>query len=221
MEKSKSTSSSNFWTKWDKPKKIRVITIAALALIVVLVVVSIITYYNIESDNTQAISSSDNNVVNNTILAPVDPLPFVLSSKVGRIERVGSSFFKRESGIPTMLKKDDPKNPPQSTQTVLVERLSGTQMSKPFTVDKGYNYAKIWVKNKGKQRIAVSISKDSPTGTLVTERVVTIAGGTNWSIYTTKPWESATYYVNFVSNGSPIKGVAVARVGARLAELNS
>ncbi|MFD1990724.1 hypothetical protein ACFSGI_12200 [Paenibacillus nicotianae] len=221
MEKSKSTSSSDVRKKWDKHKKVRVITIAALALIVVLVVVPIVTYYNIESHSTQAISNSDNNVVNNTILAPVDPLPFVLISKVGRVERVGSSFFKRESGIPAMLKKDDPKNPPQSTQTVLVERLSGTQMSKPFTVDKGYHYAKIWVQNKGKQRIAVSISKDSPTGALVTERVVTIAGGTNWSIYTTKPWESATYYVNFVSNGSPIKGVAVARVGARLAELNS
>lgn len=221
MEKSKSTSSSDVKKKWDKHKKVRVITIAALALIVVLVVVPIVTYYNLESHSTQAVSSPDNNILNNTILAPVDPLPFVLSSKVGRIERVGSSFFKRESGIPTMLKKDDPKNPPQSTQTVLVERLSGTQMSKPFTVDKGYNYAKIWVQNKGKQRIAVSISKDSPTGALVTERVVTIAGGTNWSIYTTKPWESATYYVNFVSNGSPIKGVAVARVGARLAELNS
>ncbi|MDN4620587.1 hypothetical protein QCD85_20895 [Paenibacillus sp. PsM32] len=221
MEKNKSTSSSNFWAKWDKPKKVRVITLTALAFIVLLVVVPIITYYNIQSDETQVISSPDNNVANNTILAPVDPLPFVLSSKVGRIERVGSSFFKRESGIPTMLKKDDPKNPPQSTQTVLVERLTGTQMSKPFTVEKGYRYAKIWVNNKGKQRIAISISKDSPTGDLMTERVVTIAGGTNWSIYTTKPWESGTYYVNFTSNGSPIQGVAVARVGARLAELNS
>lgn len=221
MEKSKSTSSSNFWGKWDKPKKIRAITLAALALIVVLVVVPIVTYYNIGSDENQAISSSDNNVVNNATLASVDPLPFVLSSKVGRIERLGSSFFKRESGIPAMLKKDDPKNPPQSTQTVLVERLSGTQMSKSFTVDKGYRYAKIWVNNKGKQRIAISISKDSPTGALVTERVVTIAGGTNWSIYTTKPWEAGTYYVNFTSNGSPIQGVAIARVGARLAELNS
>lgn len=221
MEKSKSTSSSDVRKKWDKHKKVRVITIAALALIVVFVVVPIVTYYNVESESTQAVSSPDSNVVNNTTLTPVDPLPFVLSSKVGRIERLGSSFFKRESGIPTMLKKDDPKNPPQSTQTVLVERLSGTQMSKPFTVDKGYRYAKIWVNNKGKQRIAISISKDSPTGALVTERVVTIAGGTNWSMYTTKPWESGTYYVNFTSNGSPIQGVAVARVGARLAELNS
>lgn len=221
MEKSKSTSSSDVRKKWDKHKKVRAITLAALALIVVLVVVPIFTYYNLESESTQAVSSPDSNVVNNTTLTPVDPLPFVLSSKVGRIERLGSSFFKRESGIPTMLKKDDPKTPPQSTQTVLVERLSGTQMSKPFTVDKGYRYAKIWVNNKGKQRIAISVSKDSPTGALVTERVVTIAGGTNWSIYTTKPWESGTYYVNFTSNGSPIQGVAIARVGARLAELNS
>lgn len=220
MEKNKSTSSSDVRKKWDKHKKVRVITIAVLALIVVFVVVPIFTYYNVESESTQAVSSPDSNVVNNTTLTPVDPLPFVLSSKVGRAEGVGDSVFKRESGIP-MLKKDDPKSLPQSTQTVLVERLSGTQMSKPFTIDKGYRYAKIWVNNKGKQRIAISISKDSPTGALVTERVVTIAGGTNWSIYTTKPWESGTYYVNFTSNGSPIQGVAVARVGARLAELNS
>lgn len=220
MEKSKSTSSSDVRKKWDKHKKVRVITIAALALIVVLVVVPIVTYYNLESHSTQAVSSPDNNILNNTVLTPVDPLPFVLTAKVGGIKALGSSVFKREAGIP-MLKKDDPKSSPQSTQTVLVERLSGTQMSKPFTIDKGYRYAKIWVKNKGKQRIAVSISKESPTGALVTDRVVSIAGGTDWSIYTTKPWETGAYYVNFTSNGSPIQGVAVARVGARLAELNS
>lgn len=220
MEKKKSTSSSNFWAKWDKPKKVRVITLTALAFIVLLVVVPIITYYNIESDATQTVSSPDSTVVNKTASAPVEPLPYVLSSKVGRTEGIGDSLFKRESGIPA-LKKDDPKSPPQSTQTVLVERLSGTQMSKPFTIDKGYHYAKIWVQNKGKQRIAVSISKDSPTGTLVTDRVVSIAGGTSWSIYTTRTWEAGTYYVNFISNGSPIQGVAVARVGARLAELDS
>ncbi len=220
MEKSKSTSSSNTKTKWDKPKKIRIITLTALALMVLLVVVPIVTYYNISSSPTQVISSPDNNILNNTVLTPVDPLPYVLTSKIGGIKALGSSVFKREAGIP-LLKKDDPKSLPQSTQTVLVERLSGTQMSKPFTVDKGYRYAKIWVKNKGKQRIAISISKGSPTGALVTERVVSIPGGTDWSIYTTQPWEAGTYYVNFTSNGSPIQGVAVARAGARLAELNS
>lgn len=220
MEKSKSTSSSDVRKKWDKHKKVRVITIVALALIVVLVLVPIVTYYNIESHDTQAVSSPDNNILNNTVLTSVDPLPFVLNAKVGGIKALGSSVFKREASIP-MLKKDDPKSSPQSTQTVLVERLSGTQMSKPFTVDKGYQYAKIWVKNKGKQRIAISISKESPTGVLVTDRVVSIPGGTDWSIYTTKPWETGAYYVNFTSNGSQIQGVAVARVGARLAELNS
>lgn len=220
MDKSKSTSRSTFWAKWDKPKKVRVITLTALAFIILLVVVPIITYYNVESHATQTINSPDNNILNNTVLTPVDPLPYVLTSKVGGIKAFGSSVFKREASIP-ILKKDDPKSPPQSTQTVLVERLSGTQMSKPFTVDKGYQYAKIWVKNKGKQRIAVSVSKESPTGTLVTERVVSIAGGTDWSIYTVKPWETGAYYVNFISNGSPIQGVAVVRVGARLAELNS
>lgn len=129
-------------------------------------------------------------------------------------------MFRHETSVP-LLKKDKSDAQPQSTRTIFVERFSGTQMSQPFQVPEGYGFVKIWVKNEGKQRMTISLSKDSPTGELIPDSIISIGGGSSWSIYKTTPWEPGNYYVNFTSGGSPLKGITVARVGARLAELNS
>lgn len=151
--------------------------------------------------------------------APAAEKPIYLDNGIGSQEGINAMIFQHEKSFP-MLKKDKLNAPPQSTKTVFVERLSDTQMSQPFHIPEGYGFVKIWVKNAGKQRMAISLSKDSPTGELIPDSIISIQGGSIWSIYKTTPWDSGNYYINFTSEGAPLKGVAVGRVGARLAELN-
>jgi len=151
---------------------------------------------------------------------PVEENPLRLDSSIGGGIGVNAMFFQREKFIP-LLKKEKPNAPPQSTKTAFVERLSNTQMSQYFHIPTGYKFVKIWVKNTGNQPITLSLSKDSPTGTLIPDSIVSIEANSGWSMYKTTPWDPGNYYVNFTSGGSPLKGIAVGRVGARLAELNS
>ncbi|ANF96776.1 hypothetical protein [Paenibacillus bovis] len=198
-----------------KNKKAVIYTGVTLAVVMVLLL-SLAVYFKVESHSVPPAPS----VAAMVPEQQVQEKPRILASSVGRSEGVNDMTFRHEMSVP-LLKKDKPNAPPQSTKTIFAESLSGTQMSQPFHMPEGYGFVKIWVKNAGKQRMTISLSKDSPTGELIPDSIVSIGGGSSWSIYKTTPWASGNYYVNFTSGGSPLRGITVARVGARLAELNS
>lgn len=98
--------------------------------------------------------------------------------------------------------------------------LSGDSMSKEFEVTSSYSYAKVWIDNDGVGNIKFTITKDSPTGSVVSGSNVTIPAGTSVSVYSSKAWPAATYYANFTSGKADMSGTAACRVASTLDELD-
>ena len=89
-----------------------------------------------------------------------------------------------------------------------------------FEVTKDYPYAKVWIKNDGTKSIQFTITKTSPTGSVVEGSDVTIAAGTSTNVYSTRKWSAATYYANFTSGKADMVGSAACRVASTLKELD-
>lgn len=90
--------------------------------------------------------------------------------------------------------------------------LSGTSMSKDFEVTSNYCYAKVWIDNSGSGNLIFTITRGSPTGSVVSGSSVTIAAGTSTSVYSTNKWPADTYYANFTSGKAGLSGTAACRV---------
>ena len=98
--------------------------------------------------------------------------------------------------------------------------LSGDALSKDFSVTSSYPYAKVWIQNSGTGNIVFTITKNSPTGTLVTGSNVTVAANTSISVYSTNPWPAATYYANFTSGHVNMLGTSSCRIASTISELD-
>lgn len=98
--------------------------------------------------------------------------------------------------------------------------LSGDSMSKAFDVTASDPYAKVWIDNKGTGSIIFTITKKSPTGSVVSGSNVTIAAQTSISVYSTNKWSAATYYANFTSGKTDMVGTAACRVASTIDELD-
>jgi hypothetical protein len=93
-------------------------------------------------------------------------------------------------------------------------------MSQSFEVTSAYRYAKVWVNNTGTGNIKFTITKTSPTGSVVSGSNVTIAAGTSTSVYSTNKWTTGTYYANFTSGKVDLSGEAACRVASTIEELD-
>lgn len=92
-----------------------------------------------------------------------------------------------------------------------------TETIQAFVVSSAMPYAKIYVDNTGSGHITVTITKGTPTGTIV--KSGRIKGGTEDSIYTNKLF-AGTYYANLTSGGSTImSGSASSRIASSITEL--
>lgn len=98
--------------------------------------------------------------------------------------------------------------------------LSGDSISKDFEVTSSYPYAKVWIDNDGSGDIKFTITKTSPTGTVVSGSNVSIPAGTTAVVYSSKKWSAATYYANFTSGKSSMSGTATCRVASTIEELD-
>ena len=98
--------------------------------------------------------------------------------------------------------------------------LSGDSISKDFEVTSSYPYAKVWIDNDGSGDIKFTITKTSPTGTVVSGSNVSIPAGTTAVVYSSKKWSAATYYANFTSGKSSMSGTAACRVASTIEELD-
>lgn len=98
--------------------------------------------------------------------------------------------------------------------------LSGDSMSKDFEVTSSYPYAKVWIDNDGSGDIKFTITKTSPTGTVVSGSNVSLPAGTTAVVYSSKKWSAATYYANFTSGKSSMSGTAACRVASTIEELD-
>lgn len=142
----------------------------------------------------------------------------VIDGEVGERYAVGDLIFE-------IVSKDEINEANSDTQTRASAKrwsidLSGDSMSKEFEVTSSYPYAKVWIDNDGSGSIKFTITKTSPTGSVVSGSSVTIAAGTSTSVYSTKKWSAATYYANFTSGKANMSGTAACRVASTLDELD-
>lgn len=98
--------------------------------------------------------------------------------------------------------------------------LSGDSMSEGIEITSAYPYAKVWISNTGTNGIKFTITKTTPTGSVVSGSSVTIAAGTSTNVYSTNKWAADTYYANFTSGKSNLSGSAACRVASTIAELD-
>jgi hypothetical protein len=101
-----------------------------------------------------------------------------------------------------------------------VSSLSGDSMSQAFEVTSTCPYAKVWVSNTGTGNIKFTITKNTPTGSVVNGSNVTIAAGTSTSVYSTNKWPADTYYANFTSGKADLSGDTACRVASSVEELD-
>ena len=98
--------------------------------------------------------------------------------------------------------------------------LSGTEMSKSFNLAGNYKYAKVWIDNKGSNSIVFTITKGSPTGSIISGSDVTVSANTKVSVYSTNAWSSDTYYANFTSGKASMSGKTSCRIASSIPELD-
>lgn len=98
--------------------------------------------------------------------------------------------------------------------------LSGTEMSRSFEVTSSYPWAKVYIDNQNDGTIKFTITKGSETGTVVRGSEVTIAANTHTTVYATKAWDPDTYYTNYTSGKSGLKGTSACRVASTQGELD-
>lgn len=98
--------------------------------------------------------------------------------------------------------------------------LSGDSLSKSFNLTTSMPYAKVWIKNTSSGDLIFTITKSSPTGTVVSGSNVTIKSGTSTSVYSTNAWSADTYYANFTSGKVDMSGSAACRIASTMDELD-
>lgn len=150
--------------------------------------------------------------------ASADDEEIVISGEVGESFVVGDLIFEIVSEEEVQAATAD-SMARASTKRWEID-LSGDAMSKDFEVTSAYPYAKVWISNNGSRDIKFTITKNSPTGSVVAGSKVSIPAGSPVSVYSSKPWSAATYYANFTSGQADMIGTAACRVASTIEELD-
>lgn len=156
--------------------------------------------------------------VDGAMQASADDEEIVISGEIGESFVVGDLIFEIVSKEEVQAAAADDLTR-ASTKRWSIE-LSGDSMSKDFEVTSSYPYAKVWIDNDGSGDIKFTITKISPTGTVVSGSNVSIPAGTTAVVYSSKKWSAATYYANFTSGKSSMSGTAACRVASTIEELD-
>lgn len=139
----------------------------------------------------------------------------VISGEVGDIIEVGDLIFKIVD--PSTINDTNTR----ASQKGFSISLSGTEDSQSFSVTSEMPYAKVYVKaNSTSGDIKFTITKSSPTGTVVSGSSVTIEAGTSTTVYSTNKWAAGTYYANFTSSKTAMSGSASSRIASTFDELD-
>ena len=155
--------------------------------------------------------------VDSAMLASTDE-EVVISGEIGESYIVGDLIFEIVSKEEVQAAAADDLTR-ASTKRWSID-LSGDSMSKDFEVTSSYPYAKVWIDNDGSGDIKFTITKTSPTGTVVSGSNVSIPAGTTAVVYSSKKWSADTYYANFTSGKSSMSGTAACRVASTIEELD-
>lgn len=142
---------------------------------------------------------------------------FVLEGEVGAvIEHGGLTFVRVESAPET----HDPIITPYASKSDFNIKLSGTEKSQAFTIDKEYKYVKVYINNTSSGSIKFTITKGSATGNVVSGTNVTIPAKESWNVYSTNAWGASTYYANYTSGKVEMSGTSSARLASTYEELD-
>lgn len=98
--------------------------------------------------------------------------------------------------------------------------LSRDSMSRSIPVTSQYPYAKVWISNQGPANIQFTITKDSPTGSVVSGSMVTVVPGASVSVYSTVKWPAAAYFANYTCGKADMSGTTACRIASTIFELD-
>ncbi|MBP1991616.1 M56 family metallopeptidase [Paenibacillus eucommiae] len=120
----------------------------------------------------------------------------ILEGEVGTTIRKGDLIFERMESDSRLFSEHSAGN------------LAGNQLTHLIKDSEMDEYCTIWIRNAGSGHIIFTITKDSPTGTVVPGSIVRIPAHTTWTISTLKTLKAGDYYTNFTSGSSDMSGRA-------------
>lgn len=137
----------------------------------------------------------------------------VIDGEVGDVIEVGDCIFEIVDDFTI-------NNQTRASQKGFSITLSGTEYSQSFSVTDDMPYAKVYIDNsQGPADIIFTITKGSPTGTVVSGSDVTVKKGKKVTVRSTNAWPASTYYANFTSPNASMSASASSRIASTLSEL--
>ncbi len=141
--------------------------------------------------------------------APIDGVPKSAASKAGTYVPSESILLEGEVGatvrkgdlIFERIESDSPSFPEQADAI-----LANTSQSHLIKESEGNEYCTLWIRNEGSRPVILSVTKGSPTGTVVPGSIVKIPAQTTWSISTINSLPAGDYYANFTSGQAVMSG---------------
>lgn len=142
----------------------------------------------------------------------------VIEGEVGDIFVSGDLIFEIVSNDEVEEMTSAPVS--RASRVVWSVPLDGDTLSKGIRLTDDYGYAKVWVQNKGSSGIKFTITKDKPTGSVISGSEVTIASNTSTSIYSTNKWGAGVYFANYTSGKANMAGQTACRIASTQHELD-
>lgn len=141
----------------------------------------------------------------------------VLSGEVGTIIRSGDLIFVRVDNEESESKNDISPNASKKDFDIT---LSGTEKSQAFSLSGELLYVKVWIKNTSSAGLQFTMTRDSPTGSLVKGSDVTVPANSTWNVYSENPLSARTYYANYTSGKVGLSGQSSCRIASTFKELD-
>ncbi|WP_240415395.1 M56 family metallopeptidase [Paenibacillus periandrae] len=118
----------------------------------------------------------------------------ILEGEVGTTIRKGDLVFERIVS--------DSRSFPEQADAILANN-SQTHLIRN---SRGNEYCTIWIQNAASGHLIFTITKGSPTGTVVPGSIVKIPAYTTWTVSTLNPLKAEAYYANFTSGSVDMSG---------------
>jgi len=142
----------------------------------------------------------------------------VIDGEPGTIIEKGDLIFKILSNDTQIPEYDDDSITKSSENSAT---LSGDTMSDLFDLTEDMGWFKVWIKNEGTNDIVFTITRDSPSGSLLEGSNIKIGKNKTIEVYNNKALSKGAYYINYTSGKSDMSGSTACKVASTQAELDA
>ncbi|OXM14551.1 hypothetical protein [Paenibacillus herberti] len=96
--------------------------------------------------------------------------------------------------------------------------IAGSSYTKNFNIQANFGWVKVWVQNKSTETLTVRVTQSTLSGTQ--KMVYTVAPGSSWTEYGTKPWATGTHWISIsTKNGGNMSGLLSVKLANTKEEL--